>query len=111
MSKHSLNKNASNQCQNAAVVRFADWLTDLTVQREVAYGVGGGAGKAKIVLCGHRYVTTSSYDLKRVRKHAKHVAWVVYLLPIPSLTSPARGLIHEHHSGLILSHVSHMTRL
>ncbi|KAL4241881.1 putative lipase ROG1 family protein [Abortiporus biennis] len=38
---------------NAAVIRFADWLTNLTVQREVANGVGGGAGKAKIVLCGH----------------------------------------------------------
>ncbi|KAI0751583.1 hypothetical protein C8Q80DRAFT_1158122 [Daedaleopsis nitida] len=35
---------------NAAVVRFADWLTDLTVRREVA---NGGAGRAKIVLCGH----------------------------------------------------------
>lgn len=34
----------------AAVVRFADWLTDLTVRREVA---NGGAGRAKIVLCGH----------------------------------------------------------
>ncbi|KAH8106000.1 hypothetical protein BXZ70DRAFT_1004290 [Cristinia sonorae] len=38
---------------NAAVIRFADWLTNLTVQREVANGVGGGAGKAKIILCGH----------------------------------------------------------
>ncbi|GJE84998.1 hypothetical protein PsYK624_010750 [Phanerochaete sordida] len=38
---------------NAAVIRFADWLTNLTVEREVANGVGGGAGKAKIVLCGH----------------------------------------------------------
>lgn len=36
---------------NEAVVRFADWLTTLTVEREVASG--GGAGKAKIVLCGH----------------------------------------------------------
>lgn len=36
-----------------AVVRFADWLTTLTVEREVASGLG--AGKAKIVLCGHRY--------------------------------------------------------
>ncbi|KAF8450520.1 hypothetical protein L210DRAFT_283686 [Boletus edulis BED1] len=36
---------------NAAVVRFADWLTTLTVQREVAHG--GGAGGVKIVLCGH----------------------------------------------------------
>ncbi|KAK0191145.1 hypothetical protein F5146DRAFT_930000 [Armillaria mellea] len=36
---------------SASVVRFADWLTTLTVEREVASG--GGAGKAKIVLCGH----------------------------------------------------------
>lgn len=36
-----------------AVITFADWLTNLTVQREVANGVGGGAGKAKIILCGH----------------------------------------------------------
>lgn len=35
---------------NEAVARFADWLTTLTVQKEVQYG---GAGKAKIVLCGH----------------------------------------------------------
>ncbi|KAI0677079.1 hypothetical protein C8Q78DRAFT_1073815 [Trametes maxima] len=38
---------------NAAVIRFSDWLTDLTVRREVANGIGGGAGKASIVLCGH----------------------------------------------------------
>ncbi|KAG1752628.1 uncharacterized protein EDB91DRAFT_1243392 [Suillus paluster] len=38
---------------NAAVEHFADWLTTLTVQREVADGNGGGAGKARIVLCGH----------------------------------------------------------
>jgi hypothetical protein len=43
-----------NLSQNEAVVRFADWLTTLTIEREVASG--GGAGKAKIVLCGHRYV-------------------------------------------------------
>ncbi|KAJ7068451.1 hypothetical protein C8F01DRAFT_979218 [Mycena amicta] len=36
---------------NEAVVRFSDWLTTLTVEKEVASG--GGAGKAKIVLCGH----------------------------------------------------------
>ncbi|KZT13086.1 uncharacterized protein LAESUDRAFT_690248 [Laetiporus sulphureus 93-53] len=36
-----------------AVVRFADWLTNLAVQRENGSGLGGGAGKAKIVLCGH----------------------------------------------------------
>lgn len=38
---------------NAAVERFADWLATLTVEKEVATGSGGGAGKAKIVLCGH----------------------------------------------------------
>ncbi|KAI0682902.1 hypothetical protein BC835DRAFT_1531179 [Cytidiella melzeri] len=38
---------------NAAVIRFADWLTNLVVQKEVAHGTGGGAGKARIVLCGH----------------------------------------------------------
>ncbi|KAH9951736.1 hypothetical protein B0H21DRAFT_842833, partial [Amylocystis lapponica] len=37
----------------AAVTQFADWLTNLTVQRENANGSGGGAGKAKVVLCGH----------------------------------------------------------
>jgi hypothetical protein len=42
--------------QNKAVERFADWLTTLTVQKEVAHGTGGGAGRAKIVLCGHRSV-------------------------------------------------------
>ncbi|KAG6336531.1 hypothetical protein ID866_2553 [Astraeus odoratus] len=42
---------------NAAVERFADWLTTLTVQKEVANG--GGAGVAKIVLCGHRQNTPS----------------------------------------------------
>ena len=40
--------------QPEAVERFADWLTTLTVEREVAHGTGGGAGQAKIVLCGHR---------------------------------------------------------
>ncbi|KXN89588.1 hypothetical protein AN958_05455 [Leucoagaricus sp. SymC.cos] len=36
---------------NAAVIRFADWLTTLAVQRENEHE--GGAGSAKIVLCGH----------------------------------------------------------
>ncbi|KIJ70117.1 hypothetical protein HYDPIDRAFT_121556 [Hydnomerulius pinastri MD-312] len=36
---------------NAAVVRFADWLTTLTVQKESRNG--GGAGSVRIVLCGH----------------------------------------------------------
>ncbi|KAN0126899.1 hypothetical protein V8E52_000539 [Russula decolorans] len=38
---------------NKAVERFADWLTTLTVQKEVAHSVGGGSSRAKIVLCGH----------------------------------------------------------
>ncbi|KDR83957.1 hypothetical protein GALMADRAFT_111021 [Galerina marginata CBS 339.88] len=37
--------------EDKAVVRFADWLTTLVVEREVASGLG--AGKAKVVLCGH----------------------------------------------------------
>lgn len=42
--------------QTAAVEAFSEWLTKLVIDREVAKGKGGGAGKAKIVLCGHRYV-------------------------------------------------------
>lgn len=42
--------------QTAAVEAFSEWLTKLVVEREVAKGNGGGAGKAKIVLCGHRCV-------------------------------------------------------
>jgi hypothetical protein len=38
--------------QNKAVESFADWLTTITVQKEAAHG---GAGRVKIVLCGHRY--------------------------------------------------------
>ncbi|KAF9534708.1 hypothetical protein CPB83DRAFT_842800 [Crepidotus variabilis] len=34
-----------------AVVRFADWLTTLTVEREVSAGLGSGS--AKVVICGH----------------------------------------------------------
>jgi len=37
----------------AAVEAFSEWLTKLVVEKEVAKGNGGGAGKAKIVLCGH----------------------------------------------------------
>ena len=46
--------------QDKAVERFADWLTTLTVEREVAHGAGGGAGKAKLILCGHRCVNYAS---------------------------------------------------
>ncbi|KAF9646961.1 hypothetical protein BDM02DRAFT_3083890, partial [Thelephora ganbajun] len=37
----------------AAVQVFSEWLTKLVLEKEVANGSGGGAGKAKIVLCGH----------------------------------------------------------
>lgn len=40
--------------QTSAVQAFSEWLTKLVVEREVANGNGGGAGKAKIVFCGHR---------------------------------------------------------
>ncbi|KAG9127836.1 hypothetical protein FRC07_008479 [Ceratobasidium sp. 392] len=36
-----------------AVEKFVDWLTTLTVQKEVAHNLAGGSGKAKIILCGH----------------------------------------------------------
>jgi len=36
---------------NEAVIRLSDWLTTITVEKEVASG--GGAGNVKIVLCGH----------------------------------------------------------
>ena len=42
--------------QAAAVEAFSEWLTKLVIEKEVANGNGGGAGKAKIVLCGHRCV-------------------------------------------------------
>lgn len=48
--------------QNEAVERFADWLITLTVEREVANGTGGGAGKAKVVLCGHRYALLTVFQ-------------------------------------------------
>jgi len=38
---------------NAATERFVDWLTTTVVHKEVGGGKGGGAGKTKVVLCGH----------------------------------------------------------
>lgn len=46
--------------QVAAVEAFSEWLTKLVIEKEVANGNGGGAGKAKIVLCGHRCVSCIS---------------------------------------------------
>ncbi|KAL7410976.1 hypothetical protein BDY24DRAFT_371693 [Mrakia frigida] len=37
----------------AATDAFIDWLASLTVEKENGEGLGRGAGKARIVLCGH----------------------------------------------------------
>ncbi|KAG5221573.1 catalytic protein [Salix suchowensis] len=50
--------------ENEAVIRLADWLTTITVNREVASG--GGAGKVRIVLCGHRYGSLPLLSLNKV---------------------------------------------
>lgn len=55
--RSKLKRSPSMLCsQTAAVQVFSEWLTKLVVEREVANGNGGGAGKAKIVFCGHRCV-------------------------------------------------------
>lgn len=41
--------------QTSATDRFVDWLTTTVVHKEVSDGRGGGAGKTKVVLCGHRF--------------------------------------------------------
>ena len=46
----------SSAAQGAATDAFIDWLATVTVEKENAGGTGGGAGKARIVLCGHRSV-------------------------------------------------------
>lgn len=46
--------NCIARSKQEAVERFVDWLTTLTVQKEVAHSLNGGSGKAKIILCGHR---------------------------------------------------------
>ncbi|KAJ7490429.1 hypothetical protein B0H11DRAFT_2010406 [Mycena galericulata] len=46
-----------------AVVKFSDWLTTLTVEKEVATGLG--AGKVNIVLCGHSMGGLLSADTLR----------------------------------------------
>jgi hypothetical protein len=66
----------SNSRQAEAVDRFAEWLTKLTVEKEVANGMGGGAGKAKIVLCGHRCV---SYRAIEYSIDIRYLVWEVSL--------------------------------
>ncbi|PPQ64618.1 hypothetical protein CVT24_008355 [Panaeolus cyanescens] len=52
-----------------AIVRFADWLTTLTVEREVA--IGKGAGTVKIVLCGHSMGGLLAADTLREFYHTR----------------------------------------
>ncbi|KAF8897696.1 hypothetical protein BD779DRAFT_1432913 [Infundibulicybe gibba] len=63
--------------ETEAVVRFADWLTTLTVEKEVA--CGGGAGKAKIVLCGHSMggllVADSLLEFAKSRPDSRGPLW------------------------------------
>lgn len=68
--------------KDKAVVRFADWLTTITVEREVSAGLG--AGKAKIVLCGHRFAVYKFWPSDVETLNMKLTAWEVSLLQIPS---------------------------
>lgn len=43
--------------QKAATDRFVEWLTTLVVERESADARAGPGRKARVVLCGHSYVT------------------------------------------------------
>lgn len=71
--------------KDKAVVQFADWLTTTTVEREVSAGLG--AGKAKIILCGHRFGIYEFWpsDVETLNKNL--TAWEVSLLQIPSENS------------------------
>lgn len=64
---------------SSAVERFVDWLTTLTVQKENDHGLGGGAGKAKIVLCGHSMggllIADSVLSMKRYMVDKNALLW------------------------------------
>ncbi|GJJ07064.1 hypothetical protein Clacol_001263 [Clathrus columnatus] len=62
---------AQPDSRTVAVERFADWLTTLTVEKEVSHGSGGGAGKAKIVLCGHSMGGLLAADTFLAMAHAR----------------------------------------
>ncbi|KAG8743960.1 hypothetical protein FRC10_011034 [Ceratobasidium sp. 414] len=67
-----------------AVERFVDWLTTLTVQKEVAHSLAGGSGKAKIILCGHSMGGLIAADALlsiarwRPEKNAPLWPWILY---------------------------------
>jgi hypothetical protein len=75
-----------------------DWLTTLTVEREVANGTGGGAGKAKIVLCGHRSVHFAPSKICSLAVLYFEV-WVVYSRPMRFLRLPIPNQIKKLLSG------------
>ncbi|KAF7355473.1 DUF676 domain-containing protein [Mycena sanguinolenta] len=77
-----------------AVVKFADWLTTLTVEKEVASG--GGAGKVKIVLCGHSMGGLLAADtlqefMKSRETQAKFVLWP-NIVSVIAFDTPYLGL-------------------
>ncbi|KAG8846157.1 hypothetical protein FRB96_002056 [Tulasnella sp. 330] len=78
-----------------ATDRFIDWLTTLTVEREVAQGMGGGAGKARIVLCSHSMGGLLAADaclaLARSRVDNKAPVWP-NVIALISFDTPFLGL-------------------
>ncbi|KAG9017448.1 hypothetical protein FRB93_007563 [Tulasnella sp. JGI-2019a] len=78
-----------------ATDRFIDWLTTLTVEREVAQGLGGGAGKARIVLCSHSMGGLLAADaclaLSRSRVDEKAPIWP-NVIALISFDTPFLGL-------------------
>ncbi|KAJ6515703.1 hypothetical protein C8R45DRAFT_810422 [Mycena sanguinolenta] len=80
--------------QTEAVVKFADWLTTLTVEKEVASG--GGAGKVKIVLCGHSMGGLLAADtlqefMKNRETQANFVLWPK-IVSVIAFDTPYLGL-------------------
>ncbi|KAI0307238.1 hypothetical protein B0F90DRAFT_1814020 [Multifurca ochricompacta] len=80
---------------NNAVQSFSDWLTTITVQKEVAHG---GAGRARIVLCGHSMggllAADSIYEFVRTRPNENAPLWP-NIIACLAFDTPYLGL-HPH---------------